>query len=133
MGIGYKANYFTVNVKTKQVPQIYLRNSQGQGAKVVVSILSDIIKNYNIHTDVLKMDCEGCEYDIILNDYTTVSKFEQIAFEYHAYNTNISINNLMNILNQSHSCEFVNQDIYRKNDPTWNRDKIGMIYCVKKK
>jgi FkbM family methyltransferase len=133
VGIGYKANYFTVNVKTKQAPQIYLRNSQGQGVKVSASTLSDIIKNYNIYTDVLKMDCEGCEYDIILNDYTTVSKFEQIVFEYHAYNTNISINNLMNILNQSHSCEFVNENIYRKNDPTWNRDKIGMIYCVKKK
>jgi len=133
VGIGYKANYITVNVNTKQAPQIYLRNSQDKGAKVVVSTLSDIIKNYNINTDVLKMDCEGCEYDIILNDYTTVSKFEQIVFEYHAYNTNISINNLMNILNQSHNCEFVNQDIYRKNDPTWNRDKIGMIYCVKKK
>jgi len=39
----------------------------------------------------------------------------------------------MNILSQSHSCEFVNQDIYRKDDPTWNKDKIGMIYCVKKR
>jgi len=36
------------------------------------------------------------------------------ALELHAYNTNISINNLMNILNQSHSCEFVNEDVYRK-------------------
>jgi len=39
----------------------------------------------------------------------------------------------MNILSQSHSCEFVNQDIYKKNDPTWNKDKIGMIYCLKKR
>ena len=46
MGIGYKANYFTVNVKTKHAPQISLRNSQGQGVKVVISTLSDIIKNY---------------------------------------------------------------------------------------
>jgi len=28
------------------------------------------------------MDCEGCEYSLILKDYEAVSKFDQLAFEY---------------------------------------------------
>jgi len=53
--------------------------------------LNNVIKMYNLWTDVLKMDCEGCEYSLILKDYEAVSKFDQLAFEYHAYNTDMSI------------------------------------------
>jgi len=30
------------------------------------------------------MDCEGCEYDVILNDYEHVRLFDEVYFEYHA-------------------------------------------------
>ncbi|MDR2830261.1 MAG: FkbM family methyltransferase [Methanobrevibacter sp.] len=41
-----------------------------------------ILNDYDIEPFILKLDCEGCEYDIILN--TDLSKFNLIFFEYHA-------------------------------------------------
>jgi hypothetical protein len=39
--------------------------------------LGDIINEYNIPSNaVLKTDCEGCEYDVILNDYEHVKLTE---------------------------------------------------------
>jgi hypothetical protein len=35
--------------------------------------LNDVIERYGIGGDaVLKMDCEECEYDIVLNDYVHI-------------------------------------------------------------
>jgi len=46
--------------------------------------LKDIIKKYNIKNGILKMDCEGCEYDSIPNtDNDDLQKFESILIEYH--------------------------------------------------
>jgi predicted nicotinamide N-methyase len=35
--------------------------------------------------DVLKLDCEGCEYDLILNHPSELADFEAIAIEYHRH------------------------------------------------
>jgi hypothetical protein len=52
--------------------------------RVCVITLSDIIDNYNIDDNtLLKMDCQGCEYDVILNDYERIKAFKEIIFEYH--------------------------------------------------
>ena len=45
--------------------------------------LRQLIMSYSIEPDVLKMDCEGCEYDIILNDYDDVRLFRELVFELH--------------------------------------------------
>jgi FkbM family methyltransferase len=47
--------------------------------------LGDIINKYNITDNaVLKMDCEGCEYDVVLNTKPEELKvFDQIIIEYH--------------------------------------------------
>jgi FkbM family methyltransferase len=34
--------------------------------------LRDVMKNIDLDDAVLKMDCEGCEYDVILNEYEYV-------------------------------------------------------------
>lgn len=47
-----------------------------------------ILKNYGITPDILKMDCEGCEYAIIMN--TDLSMFNDIIFEYHSKIVGIS-------------------------------------------
>lgn len=50
--------------------------------------IENIINDYDINPYILKMDCEGCEYDIILN--SDLSMFKEIYFEYHENFTRIS-------------------------------------------
>jgi FkbM family methyltransferase len=58
-----------------------------EGIKVPLLTLQDILNENNLHSDgsiVLKMDCEGCEYDSILSaDENTLQKFNHIMIEYH--------------------------------------------------
>jgi len=53
---------------------------------------------------ILKMDCEGCEYDIILKDYDTVRKFNVIVLETHECITHISHKVLLDKLNADYNC-----------------------------
>ena len=55
------------------------------GSKIHFYTLQELINKYNIDSPaVLKIDCEGCEYDIILsNDRTMLDKFSHIQVEYH--------------------------------------------------
>jgi FkbM family methyltransferase len=56
-----------------------------QGIKVPLLTLEQILSNNDVKSGaVLKMDCEGYEYDIILTTpKETLQKFEQIQIEYH--------------------------------------------------
>jgi FkbM family methyltransferase len=57
------------------------------GSNIHFYSLRELVDNkYNIinSTAILKIDCEGYEYDIILsNDRTTLDKFSHIQIEYH--------------------------------------------------
>jgi FkbM family methyltransferase len=55
------------------------------GSNIHFYTLRELINKYNIDSPaVLKIDCEGCEYDIILkNDKTMLDKFSHIQVEYH--------------------------------------------------
>ena len=57
------------------------------GIKVVLTSLKSILDENNLSEDdeiVLKMDCEGCEYETILSaDQKTLQRFKQIQLEYH--------------------------------------------------
>ena len=55
-----------------------------KGKKIKVVTLEEIVKKFNLKNAVLKMDCEGCEYNSILNTPNKVLRnFEQIMIEYH--------------------------------------------------
>jgi FkbM family methyltransferase len=46
---------------------------QNYDGEALVVTLNDVIDRYGIGSDaVLKMDCEGCEYDVVLNDYAHI-------------------------------------------------------------
>ena len=100
MGISYEKDYVSINIVDINHVGGSFFNSNNTGIKVPASKLSDIIDKYNINAQILKMDCEGCEYDIILKDYDTIKDFDEIGFEYHAYNTNIPVNKLIEKLNK---------------------------------
>ena len=46
---------------------------------------SDLIDKFGVDSNdaVPKMDCEGCEFDVIPNDYEHVRLFRELILEYH--------------------------------------------------
>lgn len=56
-----------------------------KGKRIKVTTLESIIKRFNIkHTAILKIDCEGCEYNVLLEAQDSdLRKFKQIQLEYH--------------------------------------------------
>lgn len=55
-----------------------------EGAKVLMTTLDEIISDLPSSRLCLKMDCEGCEYETILNaDPKTLKRFSKIMIEYH--------------------------------------------------
>ena len=62
----------------------YSTDNSKQGILVPILTLNDILKNSKSDNRILKMDCEGCEYDTILSSSKeTIQKFEQIKISYH--------------------------------------------------
>lgn len=47
----------------------------------IISV-EDLLNDYEFKPDILKMDCEGCEFEIILNHDLTI--FNDIIFEHHS-------------------------------------------------
>jgi hypothetical protein len=123
MGISYEKDCIIISTTIVNTQGTLLK-SEGNGIKVPAGKLSDIIEKYNMNAQVLKMDCEGCEYDIILKDYDTIKEFDEIGFEYHAYNTKIPVNKLSEKLNKDFECKFIKGGI---------NEKIGIIHCIRKK
>jgi len=55
-----------------------------EGKKIKIENLDEIVKRFNLKHAALKVDCEGCEYDLILNASDEALKaFDQIVIEYH--------------------------------------------------
>ena len=56
-----------------------------KGNKIRITTLSDIIKRFNIsNRAILKIDCEGCEYGVLLAAKNSdLRRFKQIQIEYH--------------------------------------------------
>jgi len=123
MGISYDNNYIIIP-KGKINIEGSLFRPKGNGIKVPAGKLSNIIDKYNIDAQILKMDCEGCEYHIILKDYDTIKEFDEIGFEYHAYNTKIPVNKLLDKLSKDFKCSFVNGEINKE---------LGILYCIRKR
>lgn len=54
------------------------------GIKISTITLEEIIKDFDISNAILKLDCEGCEYETILNSSSDIlQKFTDIQIEYH--------------------------------------------------
>jgi FkbM family methyltransferase len=94
---------------------------QNYDDRALVVTLNDIISKYSIDGDAtLKMDCEGCEYEIILNDYAHVKLFDEIILEYHSNVGEPS--KLLKVLSCDYRCKIV-EKLGRN---------FGIIHCVRK-
>ncbi|MEM3860287.1 MAG: FkbM family methyltransferase [Candidatus Micrarchaeaceae archaeon] len=53
------------------------------GKEVNLYSLKTLTTRYKIQSAVLKMDCEGCEYNLLNEEGDTIRKFHRIIIEYH--------------------------------------------------
>ncbi|MDE1860591.1 MAG: FkbM family methyltransferase [Candidatus Micrarchaeota archaeon] len=83
-GLGGKRQTMKVSSGFKSTPSSRLTNER-RGTAVKVITLKDVVDRHKIGRNaLLKMDCEGAEYDIILNaPIETLRKFDQILVQYH--------------------------------------------------
>jgi len=54
-----------------------------EGKEVKLYSLEMLINEFDIKDAVLKMDCEGCEYNILNEDDVVLKKFKRIVLEFH--------------------------------------------------
>jgi hypothetical protein len=77
------------------------------------------------------MNCEVCEYDVILNDYEHVKKFEELLFQYHAYIAKMSAQLLLKKLSDDFLCSMLTDErFYRRYGG--NKKYHGLIKCIRK-
>ena len=80
-GVGTQSSSFTIDAKQDSNTMSQL-NASSTGITVPLFSLQDLTEKYG--GDILKIDCEGCEYDAILNaDTETLRKFSHIQIEFH--------------------------------------------------
>ncbi|MEM4115324.1 MAG: FkbM family methyltransferase [Saccharolobus sp.] len=53
------------------------------GPKIDLYSLKTLMNEYNIVSGILKMDCEGCEYNLFKETDETIGKFSMVQIEYH--------------------------------------------------
>jgi len=79
--------------------------------------LGELLDKFGLRGDiVLKMDCEGCERDVILNDYEHVSLFDELIFEYHS-----SPDELIMALSRDYRCMVTGSS------------SLGIAYCMRRR
>lgn len=70
--------------------------SSDENYEIEVITIEDILNNYDIKPDILKMDCEGCEFEIIPKYDWSI--FNDVIFEHHAKITGKDYKPLIEIL-----------------------------------
>ena len=89
--------------------------------EVDIISLNDIIER--IEPNFLKMDCEGCEFEII--EHCDLSKFNEIIFEHHAK----MVGKKYDLLTTKLKKEGFKIKTFKVFDKDFN--DIGLIYCYK--
>ncbi|MBB5254994.1 FkbM family methyltransferase [Sulfurisphaera ohwakuensis] len=92
------------------------KNETCKAPKITLKKILDYVNDPYL----LKMDCEGCEFDLILNEYSDVSVFENIILEYHSNIIGIPYYLLLNKLSNDYDCKVVGSK------------KVGKMYCKKR-
>lgn len=82
---------------------------------------NDLLNDYDFVPDILKMDCEGCEFEIILN--YDLSMFNEIIFEHHTKYVHKDYHLLIDKL--------IEQDFKIKTASNPDFEEIGLIYAYK--
>jgi FkbM family methyltransferase len=82
-GCGSKKGGMTIKRDEGNLAGSAMKASES-GKKIQILPLSSIVERYRLNNAALKIDCEGCEYEIVLkSDKSTLRRFASILIEYH--------------------------------------------------
>jgi FkbM family methyltransferase len=84
-GCGGESSTISINKYSKNFAKLKDRKVEKRASKEIdVVSLKQIVETYKLKDAVLKVDCEGCEYDIILKTGESIlRRFSEIQIEYH--------------------------------------------------
>lgn len=85
-GCSAKPGYANIRIGEEKGVGRKISGSPNQGGAIPLLTLEQILRQNNVghYETVLKMDCEGCEYDVILSSPDNVlRRFSNILVEYH--------------------------------------------------
>ena len=99
--------------------------NQKDSYDIEVITIKDVLNDYKFTSDILKMDCEGCEFEIILNEDLTM--FNDIIFEHHSEMVGKDYKPLIEKLKK----ENFNINTWPCNASNKSFDKIGIIHAFK--
>jgi len=105
------------------------KESEDEKGKLInLYSLKTILSMFNIKEAVLKMDCEGCEYNILSEDRDIIKRFKRIQIEYH-----YGYEELYNYLEDNgFDVKYTKpKNIYNPSASNPNM-KIGYIYAIRK-
>jgi len=99
-----------------------------EGKKIKIENLNEIVKRFNLTHSALKVDCEGCEYDLILSaSDDALHAFDQIIMEYH-----YGYRNLVKRLRQAEFKVKYSLPKYSHGVEAGDSNRyLGLIYCDK--
>jgi FkbM family methyltransferase len=99
--------------------------SEKHGIPVNTCTFDNLIEKYGPF-DILKMDCEGCEYKAMLNSYN-IDKFKEIILEYH--NGNETLSEMLK--SKGFKIYYLDYIIGTKLSKKPYNSKIGILYAIK--
>jgi methyltransferase, FkbM family len=123
--LGSKSGKIKVPCNTPTSRSSYFSSLRTKGeCEVPVVTLSEVTKQIT-EPYLLKMDCEGCEFDVILNNYEPVKMFEKLVVEYHAKLPGFEYTELIDKLNKDFHCEITSHE------PWIPKEYLGLLRCDK--
>ena len=72
-----------ISVGSNKVTNLGSQIISGPGKIIKIYSLRSLVSIYKVDSAILKMDCEGCEYNIIKEERNVLRKFKRIQIEYH--------------------------------------------------
>ncbi len=128
-GCSGKGGKIKINAEYENLGGTDLKNFE-KGTNINITTLREILKRFEITEEaVLKIDCEGCEYGVLLETQDSVlRKFKQIQVEYH-----YGYQNIKRKLNDSGFKVTNTMPKYPTNPEAENKEMIvGLIYAKRK-
>ena len=99
-----------------------------KGKTIPLYNLAYLSKRFKLNHAILKMDCEGCEYNLLKEEKAVIRKFDQIQIEYH-YGCEELVKKLRQAgFKVSHTTP---KSIYNQ-DASNPKMSIGYIYALRK-